>query len=75
MRWLKWSLRSVRSVEEKAASHLPTKSGALGPDRVMTIVEEDLPTLAFSVVSHRGCPVRANTVLKVDRSVVIEAKE
>ena len=62
-------------MEEKAASHLPTKSGALGPVIAMTIVEAALPALDLSVVSHLGCPIRASPVLKVVSSVAIVSRE
>jgi len=72
---LKRNRRSVLYVEEKAASLLPTKSGALGPVIAITIVEAALPTLDSSVVSHLGCPVRASPVLKVVSSVAIASRE
>src|SRR5437588_1897624 len=73
VRELKRSRCSVWKVEEKAASRLPTKSGALAPVTVMTTVEADLPLLAVSDMSHRGCSVRASPVLKVVSSVTIVA--
>ena len=57
--------RSVLYVEKKAARRLPTKSGALGPVIAITTVEADFPTRDSSVVSHLGCPARANPELKV----------
>ena len=72
---LKHSRHSVLYVEEKATSHLPTNSGALGPVIVITIVEAALPILDSSVVSHLGCPVRACPVLTVVSSVAIASRE
>jgi len=63
--------RSVLYVEEKAARRLPTKSGALGPVIAITTVEADFPTRDSSVVSHLGCPARANPELKVVTSDAI----
>ena len=60
---------------EKAASHLPTSSGALGPVIVMTMVGAVLPAREVSVVSHLGWAVKANPKLKVVSSVAIAASE
>ena len=62
-------------MEEKAASGLPTKSGALGLIMVITIVEAALSTLDSSVVSHLGCAVSARPVLKVVSLVAIAFRE
>jgi len=62
-------------MEEKAASCLPTKSGALRPVIAMTMVEAALPALDSSVVSHLGCPVRASPVPKVVSLVAIAFRE
>jgi len=72
---LKCSRRSVLYVEEKAASRLPTNSGALGPVIASTIIEAALPILDSSVVSHLGCSVRASSVLKVVSSVAIASRK
>ena len=72
---LKHNRRSVRYVEEKAASLLPTKSGALGPVIAITIVEAALSILDSSGVSHLGCPVRASPVLQVVSAVAIASRE
>ena len=72
---LKCSWLSALEVEEKAASWLSTKSGALRPVITITIREAALPTLDSSVVSHRGCPARASPVVKVVSSVAIASRE
>ena len=55
---LKPNRRSVLYVEEKAASLLPTKSGALGPVIAITIVEAALPTSAKKGFTSGGRNLR-----------------
>ena len=66
---------SVLYVEKKAARRLPTQSGALGPVMAITTVEADFPMRDSSVVSHMGCPARANPEWKVVNSVAISSIE
>ena len=61
-------------MDEKAASRLPTNSGALGPVMVITTVEAVLLALTVSLVSHLGCVVRASPGLKVVSSVAIAVR-
>jgi len=62
-------------MQKKAASHLPTKSVALGLVIAITIIAAALPILDLSVVSHLGGPVRASPVLKVVSLVAIASRE
>ena len=63
--------RSVLYVDVKATRGLPTKEGALGPLMARSTVEADFSVRDSSVVSHLGCPARANPQLKVVSSDAI----
>ena len=66
---LKRKWRSVLYVEEKTARRLPMKLRSLGPVMTTTTVKVDFPKHDSSVVSHLGCPARANPELQVVSSV------